>query len=108
MTVMWVALGASVGAVTRYVLAHLLDRRLPSGTILANLVGSFVLGLLTGAALSPETMTLLGVGLCGSLTTYSAFVVQTHDRGPRLGLLNVVLTVPLAVAACASGFALTS
>lgn len=108
MTVVYVALGAAVGAVVRYVLGHVLDERVPWGTILVNVTGSFVLGALSGAALSQDTMALLGVGFCGALTTYSAFVVQTHDRGPRLGTVNVLLTVPFALAACALGFTLTT
>jgi CrcB protein len=108
-TLLWVALGAAVGAPVRYAVGHFLDRRvLPWGTILVNVVGSFLLGLLSGAAVSGSAMALAGVGFCGALTTYSAFAVQTVDRGPRVGALNVLLTVPPAVAACALGFGLGS
>ena len=106
MTLLWVALGAAVGAPLRYAAGHFLDERVPWGTILVNIVGSFMLGALSGAAVSGTVMALLGVGFCGALTTYSAFAVQTHDRGPRLGLLNVLLTIPVALAACALGFTL--
>jgi CrcB protein len=105
-TLLYVALGAALGAPTRYVLGHLLDRRVPWGTILVNVLGSFVLGVVSGAGLSAGSRAFVGVGFCGALTTYSAFAVQTHDRGPRWGLVNVLLTVPLALAACALGFAL--
>ena len=108
MTLLWVALGAAVGAPLRYAVAHLLDRRVPWGTVLVNVVGSFVLGLLSGSALTGAAPALLGVGFCGALTTYSAFAVQTVERGPRVGLVNVLLTVPPALAACAAGFALAS
>ncbi len=108
MTLLLVALGAAVGAPVRYALGHYLDERVPWGTILVNVVGSLLLGALAGLALSGRPMALLGVGFCGALTTYSAFVVQTHDRGPLLGLVNVVLTLPPALAACALGFALTT
>jgi CrcB protein len=107
-TLLWVALGAAVGAPLRYAVGHLLDRRVPWGTVLVNVIGSFLLGLVSGMALTGPAMALFGVGLCGALTTYSAFAVQTVDRGPRLGLLNVLLTIPLALAACALGFALTT
>ena len=108
MTLLWVALGAAVGAPLRYAVAHLLDRRVPWGTVLVNVAGSFVLGLLSGSALTGAAMALLGVGFCGALTTYSAFAVQTVNRGPRIGMVNVLLTVPPALAACAAGFALAS
>ena len=104
MTVLLVALGAAVGAPLRFVTAHLLDGRLPWGTMLVNVAGSFVLGGVSGLALGPEGAALLGTGFCGALTTYSAFAVQTHDHGLRDGVLVVLLTVPPALAACALGF----
>ena len=42
-------------------------------------------------------MALLGTGFCGALTSYSSFMVQTHERGVRLGSVTVVLTVVLAL-----------
>lgn len=106
MTVLYVVLGAALGAPVRYALGHYLDRQVPWGTVLVNVVGSFLLGLLSGLAVSGTALALLGVGFCGALTTYSAFAVHTHDRGPRLGTLNVLLTIPAALAACAAGFVL--
>lgn len=106
MTVLLVALGAAVGAPLRYVTAHLFDGALPWGTIAVNVTGSFLLGLFSGMALDGSTMALLGTGLCGAFTTYSAFAVQTHDRGPRLGALTAVATVVPALSLCAAGFAL--
>ena len=79
MTLLYVALGASLGAPLRYVLGHYFDEGLP-----------------------------LGTGFCGALTTYSAFVVQTHDRGPRRGTVIVLLTVVPAFALCTLGFWLGS
>ena len=108
MTVLLVALGAAVGAVLRYVAGHLLDDRLPWGTILVNVGGSFLLGLFSGLALDDSAEALLGVGLAGALTTYSAFAVQTHDAGVRRGATTVLLTVPIALAACALGFVVAS
>lgn len=104
MTPLCVALGAAVGASLRFVLGQLLDARFPWGTMLVNVAGSFLLGLLSGAALSGDAMALLGMGFCGALTTYSAFAVQTVQQGPVRGLLNIVLTVPLALGACALGY----
>ncbi len=110
MTWLLVAFGAAVGAPVRYAAGRLLDRSpgLPWGTMLVNVVGSFLLGLFSGLALGDHAAALLGVGFCGALTTYSAFVVQAHDRGPGRGLLVVVLTVPPALAAAAVGFVLAT
>ena len=106
MTLLYVAAGAALGAPLRFVLGQLLDGRLPWGTVAVNVTGSFLLGLFTGMALEGPVMALLGVGFCGALTTYSTFAVQSWERGRRLGLLTVALTVPPALAACALGFAL--
>jgi CrcB protein len=107
-TVVFVALGAALGAPIRFVLGHYLDGRVPWGTILVNIAGSFALGLFSGIGLSGDSRAFLGVGFCGALTTYSAFAVQTHDRGPRLGLVTVLLTIPPSLLACALGFTLPS
>ena len=108
MTLLYVALGAALGAPLRFLTAHFLDGRLPWGTVLVNVVGSFVLGALTGSGLDGELTALLGTGFCGGLTTYSAFAVQTHERGLRDGVLVVLLTVPPALAACTLGHTLTA
>ena len=104
MTALLVALGAAVGAPLRYVAGHLLDDRFHRGTILVNWAGSLLLGSFSGLALTGHTIALLGTGFCGGLTTFSSFAVQTHDRGARLGAVNVVLTVVPALALCAVGF----
>ena len=104
MTLVLVALGAAIGAPLRLVAGHLLDGRLPWGTVIVNVTGSFLLGLFSGAALSGEAMAFLGAGFCGGLTTYSAFAVQTWDHGSLRGPINVVLTIPPALAACALGY----
>jgi len=108
-TLLLVALGAAIGAPTRYVVAHLLDGqllggRLHGGTILVNVAGSFLLGLFSGLALTGSTIAFLGTGFCGALTTYSAFAVQSHAQGWRLGAMNVALTVVPALGLCGLGF----
>lgn len=108
MTLLYVALGASLGAPLRYVLGHYFDEGLPVGTVAANVVGSFLFGWFSALALSGSAQAFLGTGFCGALTTYSAFVVQTHDRGPRRGTVIVLLTVVPAFALCTLGFWLGS
>ena len=106
MTWLYVALGAAVGAPLRYAAAGLLDGRLPWGTIAVNWAGSFLLGWCSALGLGGHATALLGTGFCGALTTYSSFMVQTHERGARLGTVNVVLTVLPALLLCFAGFAL--
>lgn len=105
MTALLVALGAAAGAPLRFVLATRFDRRVPWGTFGVNTAGSFLLGLLSAVALSSDGLALLGVGFCGGFTTYSAFAVQTHTLGIRLGAGYAAATIVGSVAACALGFA---
>ena len=106
MTALLVALGAAGGAPLRLIGAHDLDGRFPRGTLLVHVAGSAVLGLCTALALSGDALALLGSGFCGGLTTYSAFAVQTVDRGPRVGAAYAATTVVLSLVAAALGYAL--
>jgi CrcB protein len=105
--VLLVALGAGVGAATRYLVATRFDRdRAPRGTFAVNVVGSLLLGALFGFGVGEHTLALLGVGFCGGLTTFSSFAVQTHRLGAGRGSAYAVLTVAASLAACAAGYAL--
>ena len=104
MTGWYVAAGAALGATLRFLAAHWLDGRLPWGTLLVNVVGSGLLGLFSGLAVGDHAWALLGVGLCGALTTYSAFAVQTVDLGRKAGLRYALMTVTLSLLACALGY----
>lgn len=110
MTLLLVAAGAAVGAPLRWYAGQRLDRpTLPLGTLLVNVAGSFVLGLLGGLDVTGQALALLGVGFCGGLTTYSSFAVQTEvltRETPRHGVRYAALTVVLGLAAAALGFAL--
>jgi CrcB protein len=103
-TPLLVALGAAVGAPLRYAVATALDaERFPRGTLLVNVVGSSLLGLLVEAGASGHWLALLGTGFCGGFTTYSAFAVQSHRLGPLRGTAYAVLTIGVSLAACALG-----
>ena len=103
-----VALGTGLGATLRFTLAHTLDARWPVGTMAANVVGSFLLGVFSALALSASLLALLGTGFCGGLTTFSALMVQSADRGRRVGTAYLSSTVVVSLAACWLGFVLAS
>ena len=102
MTVVWVALGAAVGAPARYLtdraLQRLLPGRFPWGTFTANVVGSFVLGLVWVTA-GPGVTALVGVGFCGALTTYSTFAYETVALAQRRELAVAAVYLAGSVAA---------
>ncbi len=104
MTPLLVAIGGAGGAVLRWWLGALLDSAaFPRGTLLANLVGSLLLGLLVGLAVGGHSLALLGTGFCGALTTYSSFAVQAHDLGRRAATY-ALLTLAGSLLLCALGF----
>jgi CrcB protein len=105
-TALLVALGAAVGAPLRFAIASRLDGRAHVGTFVVNVSGSFLLGLFSALALSDHATALLGTGFCGGFTTYSAFAVRTHERGPAGGTAYVLATLPLALLACLLGYLL--
>jgi CrcB protein len=77
--------GAAVGAPLRYLTDRAVQRRhdtvFPWGTFAVNVAGCLILGVLTGAvsygAASHSVQSLVGIGLCGALTTYSTFSYET-------------------------------
>lgn len=108
MTALLVALGAAVGAPLRYVVAHLLDGRWPTGTLVVNVLGSGLFGLFAALSLGDAGWALLGTGFCGAFTTFSSFAVQAVDRPARTAAAYVIATTLLAGGACALGWLLGS
>jgi CrcB protein len=110
-----VALGALLGAPTRYLTDRAMQARLrgafPFGTFVVNVVGSFILGAVAGSAAhggaSPHVSAAIGTGFCGALTTYSTFSYETMRlvEGRRAGLaaLNVVGSIAVGLGAAAFG-----
>lgn len=96
MTLLLVAVGAAVGAPLRYLVDRAIQARhdavFPCGTFTVNVTGSLILGALAGAAAAHDVPgslnALVGVGLCGALTTYSTFGYETIrlvETGARPG-----------------------
>ena len=115
LTYLWVALGGAIGSVTRFWLNAVVSARLgeafPWGTVLVNVCGSFIIGLLGALTLPENRMTVearafaihfLMIGICGGFTTFSAFslqmleLLQTGDVAPAL--LYAVGSVGLCLA----------
>ncbi|MEW2547572.1 fluoride efflux transporter CrcB [Streptomyces sp. NPDC047002] len=118
MDLLLVVVGGAVGAPLRYLTDRSVQARhdtmFPWGTFSVNVVGSFVLGVLAGAAMSGATghylQLLLGTGLCGALTTYSTFSFETlrlFESGARFfAAANVVASVVAGLGSVFIGVAL--
>lgn len=110
-----VALGGSVGAVTRHLIGDAMKAVWPayaaSGTLLVNVVGSLLIGLVLGTAAEPKglsdsTRLLLVTGFLGGLTTFSSLAHETVRLASReagggwnAGLSHLTANVILGLAA---------
>lgn len=115
---LWIGLGSALGGMARYWCSGFVAERygetFPWGTIIVNVVGSFIIGFfatLTG----PDGRLFVGgtvrqfvmVGICGGYTTFSSFSLQTlnlvRDGDWLRAGVNVVLSVVLCLAAVVVG-----
>ncbi len=116
-----VAIGGALGSLARFWLAakmtELTGPRFPWGTLMINVLGSFVIGLVAAAtllpprvALHPDLRVFLMVGVCGGFTTFSAFslqsleLLQAGDIWPAAGY--IVGSLALCLAAVLAGWLL--
>ena len=116
-----IGIGGFLGAVLRFLIGDTVQRlagdsAFPYGTLVANMVGCFLIGLLTGLAinrgmLSPQLRLFLITGLLGSLTTYSTFLFETsnflRNRELLLGLADIGVHLLLGLAMVWIGDAVT-
>ena len=113
LTYLAVAIGGAVGACLRYgvneLAVNVLGKSFPFGTLLVNILGSFVLGWLyalfsSGVLAVSPWRALIAIGLIGAFTTFSTFSLDTVlllEQGDWLKaianvLLNVLLCLTLA------------
>jgi fluoride exporter len=120
---LWIAVGSAVGGVARYwcsgVAARLIGETFPWGTLIVNVIGSFIIGFvatLTG----PDGRVFVGstarqfvmLGLCGGYTTFSSFSLQTlnlmNDGQWLHASANVVGSVALCLFAVWAGHVLAA
>lgn len=102
-----VALGGATGAVLRYLwgrlMLHSFGPTLPLGTLGANILGGLAMGMLAGLLwrlpAQQETLRLLlGVGLLGGFTTFSAFSLEIYEMILRADMLSALAYAFLSVA----------
>ncbi|MGH7499667.1 MAG: fluoride efflux transporter CrcB [Gemmatimonadales bacterium] len=114
----YIAVGSAVGGVSRYLLGGVVQRlwgtTFPSGTLVINVTGSFLLGAIIRfavdtPAISPEMRAFLTIGLCGGYTTFSTFSYETaamlEDGEWTRAAIYMSASVGLSLVATFLGFA---
>jgi CrcB protein len=114
----WVALGSALGGVARYwcsgLVARAVGETFPWGTLIVNIVGSFLIGLIAAISgtdgrfiIPPEARQFMMVGILGGFTTFSSFSLQTltlaRDGEWLLAGANIVGSVVLCLIAVWAG-----
>jgi len=116
---LWICLGGAVGTGARFLISSVNFQRFgfsfPWGTLLVNVLGSFLLVFLvqfgTHKNISPKTIQILGVGVMGGFTTYSTFNYDVfryaQESNYFLAGLYLVLTLVTCLIAGYLGFLLS-
>ena len=98
-----VAVGAVPGALMRWQFGVVMHDK----DVLVNLLGSLILGLLLGLPYRPRIQLLVGIGFCGSLTTFSSWMVNSVDLivlGQQLAAIGLIgMTLGLGLGGAALG-----
>ena len=117
----WVAFGGMLGCTSRYAVVQCVNYfisnplELPFGTITVNIIGCFVIGLLTAlftikaTGIRPELQLFLVVGFLGGFTTFSSFGLEIFTllkHHPWVALFDVVIQLVFGLLGVAGGFAL--
>jgi fluoride exporter len=81
--ILFIALGGAAGSVIRYFCQRIFnDESFPSGTLLVNIVGCFIMGMLwamiANNSLREQSRLLWITGFCGGFTTFSAFSYESN------------------------------
>jgi CrcB protein len=106
-----VVLIGGAGSVLRFLVDGIVSSRtgraFPYGTLVVNISGAVVLGLLTGLALPGDAALLAATAAVGSYTTFSTWMLEsqrlTEERQVRSAVVNIGVSLVLGVAAAAVG-----
>lgn len=97
MTPVLFCMAAAGGAVGRHLVARFVCPW--QALLVVNTVGASILGWLVSHDVGTATATVVGVGLCGALTTFSSFALEARRLGPLLGSAYAIVTLSCVTAA---------
>jgi len=101
--VLAVALAGGLGALARFLLdgtvSTTVPAEFPTGTFVVNVSGALILGLLAGASLEGDTLTIAATGVLGSYTTFSTWMLESQRLGEDGEFEVMALNLALSVAA---------
>ena len=106
-----VALLGGAGACARFLVdSAVAARRFPLGTLVVNLSGAFLLGVLSDSGASSDAYLLAGTATLGAYTTFSTWMFEsqraTEEGRPHVALTNLAISLVLGLGAAALGRAL--
>src|ERR1044071_1639915 len=110
-TYIWVMLGGALGTGARFWMSGFVAERagefFPLGTLVVNIIGSFVVGFFAGFTdpqalflVSPRFREFFMIGVCGGYTTFSSFSLQTLELARDGDWLKALLNTLLSVGCC--------
>jgi fluoride exporter len=116
LAIVLVFFGGAVGSMWRYWWSGLIAQRFgqtfPFGTLTVNVVGSILIGIFAGLVtqvsngmIAAALLQLLVIGVCGGLTTFSSFSLQTYSLITEGRWLSVLSNIIFSTGLCFGGFA---
>ncbi len=117
--ILFLFLGGGTGALCRYTLSVIINKthlsEFPFGTIVVNLLGSFLIGLLFGLTefkpIPPELKAFVFLGFLGGFTTFSTFMLESlkllREKELFLALGNILLSNVMGIVLVFVGYYLT-
>jgi len=108
--------GGAIGTIARYLIFVMADRHFgkgfPYGTLIVNLLGSFLIGLIWGlftkVNVPPAVRLFIFIGILGSFTTFSTFAFDNmnliHEGAFKMLIINILLNNLLGIGLCITGY----
>lgn len=104
----YVGLGGAIGAMARYGFSMLsIKGNLPYSTMLINILGAIVIGMITQFTLhtqiSSDLVLLIKTGICGGFTTFSTFSLETIQMLQKKAYLPAMIYITFSIGFCLLG-----